>query len=31
MKVKNKDRIKKLLEMNVAYEVKDESKASAEK
>lgn len=28
---RNKDRIKKLLVMNVAYEVKDEPKASAEK
>ena len=28
---KNKERIKKLLAMNVAYEVKDEPKASAEK
>lgn len=28
---KNKERIKKLLAMNVAYEVKNESKASAEK
>lgn len=28
---KNKERIKKLLSMNVAYEVKDEPKASAEK
>lgn len=28
---KNKERISKLLRMNVAYEVKDEPKASAEK